>query len=260
MFQQFLNEIRITRKENTYKTYMEALKTFSGYHTFEPQDILRYIESQHSQSDVTIKNRLVILGQFLRYSRSDSPKSLDIIKNFKVNRKLQPCPTQEEYQKILDNIDNPKYRLAFLMASEMGLRVSEMTGIDLEDIKGDDIIVRDTKNHTDIAKPTTPKVQEALQKYLSIRQDTCDALFTSNRGRLSIKQIQDTLKEVYRDCGCGEYHMHSFRRLFANTLNDNNVPVPVIQAAMGHKSMASTQMYLNISGKQVKNAIGIVFG
>jgi site-specific recombinase XerD len=146
------------------------------------------------------------------------------------------------------------------MASEMGLRVSEMTGVDMGDIKEDEIIIRDPKNHIDIAKPMTTSVKVALQKYLEVRQNTCDALFTSNRGRLSIKQIQDVLKEVYRDCGFGEYHMHSFRRLFANTLNDNNVPISVIQAAMGHKSMASTQMYLNISGKQVKNAIGRVFG
>ena len=150
-----------------------------------------------------------------------------------------------------------------------GLRTIEVRRADVGDIRideetGNTVIWLQRKGYDDKNMPVVliDAVTNAIHDYLSTRVDGSDPaapLFTSNGygeghigGRISTRTVQRVAKEALRLIGLDShfYSPHSLRHTTATQLLLHDTPIDQIQQVMGHKSSATTLMYLKTKIKQ----------
>lgn len=158
-------------------------------------------------------------------------------------------------------------RAIFEVLYGAGLRISECCGLDLDDVdrerySGRDIEqvvmhVRHGKGNKERIVPLGSKALEALDAYLAersklrdprTREQDSDALFLNYRGgRLTPRSIQRHMGRYVVEAGIPDATPHGLRHSFATHLLDGGVDLRSIQEMLGHASLASTQVYTNVS-------------
>ncbi len=250
-YKDFLEEVRKTRRESTYKTYFMALKLFPEG---TEDEILDYIDKNPHKS-TTKKYNLRVLKMALEYNNALTRGMARIIKTYKADETVQECPTVEQVGKVWDNLPSARERAIFALMAFMGLRVGEVRNLNLSDIKDGRIILRKTKGHRgDIVPMVHRAIEPAINAYLKERRPTdSEALFTSTRGRISVDWLKHLIKNEFNDNGFPQFHCHSLRRFYANAMYRAGVSLVDMQDNMRHKSVETTRRYLNL-GQQNKIA------
>ncbi len=137
-----------------------------------------------------------------------------------------------------------------------GLRVSELTGLNVEHLDLDNALVRVLgKGRKERLVPVGRKARKALEKYLALRpsRQLTDPLFLNHRGgRLTPRSIQRNLKEQLLRAGVlKDATPHSLRHSFATHLLDGGADLRSIQELLGHASLSTTQKYTQVSVDQL---------
>ncbi|MBZ5515424.1 MAG: tyrosine recombinase XerC [Acidobacteriia bacterium] len=149
--------------------------------------------------------------------------------------------------------------LELLYAS--GLRVSELVGLDLRHVNfGDGMVLVRGKGNKERIVPFGSKAREAMEAYLPVRERVLHenkahtpALFLNTRGgRLTTRSVGRLLKKYVRRLGPNvKVSPHSLRHAFASHLLAEGADLRAIQEMLGHKSLATTQKYTQVSIKQL---------
>jgi len=140
-----------------------------------------------------------------------------------------------------------------------GCRVSELTGLDCQDLSLKEGLVRLMgKGRKERIVPLGSKARTALKKWLAIRDglrraSDSPALFLNYRGgRLtgrSVRRVLDgALKKVAISCHISP---HGLRHSFATHLLNAGADLRSIQELLGHASLATTQQYTHVSLEHV---------
>ncbi|PLX81161.1 MAG: tyrosine recombinase XerC [Desulfuromonas sp.] len=137
-----------------------------------------------------------------------------------------------------------------------GLRVSELTGLDVADLDLREGLVRVLgKGRKERIVPVGRKALTALQDYLSARGSAADQspLFLNARnGRLTPRSIQRHLKTRLLKAGIlKDISPHALRHTFATHLLDGGADLRSIQELLGHASLSTTQKYTQVSVDQL---------
>jgi integrase/recombinase XerC len=136
-----------------------------------------------------------------------------------------------------------------------GIRVSELAGIDIDDIHFDERLVRVRgKGKKERLVPFGRKAAEALRSYLRTRPSLLDdnlggaAVFLNYRGgRLTTRSVQRMVRSYIRKTAVGrKISPHSLRHSFASHLLGRGADLRVIQELLGHASLATTQKYTHV--------------
>ena len=178
--------------------------------------------------------------------------------------------TEEEINQFLDRIaegaqtgDPALIRdraiLELLYAS--GLRVSELVGLDLRSVGfGDGMVLVRGKGNKERIVPFGSKARDALNAYLPVRErllheikKTTGALFLNQHGgRLTTRSVGRLLKKYVRQLVPHvKVSPHGLRHAFASHLLAEGADLRAIQEMLGHKSLATTQKYTQVSIKQL---------
>jgi integrase/recombinase XerC len=188
----------------------------------------------------------------------------------KVPHTLPRIMTEEEMNDFLDRVGQAAHSgdpalvrdraiLELLYAS--GLRVSELTGLDLRNVNfGDGIVLVRGKGDKERIVPFGSKARAAITAYLPVREKVLQenktretALFLNARGgRLTPRSVDRLLKKHIRQFGPNvKVSPHSLRHAFASHLLAEGADLRAIQEMLGHKSLATTQKYTQVSIKQL---------
>jgi integrase/recombinase XerC len=151
--------------------------------------------------------------------------------------------------------------LELLYAS--GLRVSELTGLDLGDIDRQEQILRVIgKGNKERIVPYGAKAEQALVAYEPIRtkllhqaggRGEAQALFLNRDGRrLGARSVGRIVKKYVRLVNINwDLHPHSLRHAFATHLLADGADLRAIQELLGHASLSTTQRYTHASIRQL---------
>jgi integrase/recombinase XerC len=151
--------------------------------------------------------------------------------------------------------------LELLYAS--GLRVSELTGLNLADIDRNEQMLRVRgKGNKERIVPYGDKAEQALQAYAPVREDhlrkggsRCDpqALFLNHLGmRLTQRSVGRIVKKYVRLINVSwDLHPHSMRHAFATHLLADGADLRAIQELLGHSSLSTTQRYTHATIRQL---------
>lgn len=65
-------------------------------------------------------------------------------------------------------------------------------------------------------------------------------------------------KKLLRDAEITNFRWHDLRHTFASTLANNNIPLPTLQALMGHANIKTTSIYLHTTDVQKQSAVDLL--
>jgi tyrosine recombinase XerC len=189
----------------------------------------------------------------------------------KLDKTLPRIMTEEEMNNFLDRVaeavktGEPMMKrdraiLELLYAS--GLRVSELAGLDPRSVNFDDgMLLVLGKGRKERIVPFGSKAKQALAEYLPIREKVMmetrksgqTALFLNKKGdRLTTRSVARLVKKYVRLFGPNvRVSPHSMRHAFASHLLTEGADLRAIQEMLGHRSLATTQKYTQVSIKQL---------
>jgi integrase/recombinase XerD len=147
-----------------------------------------------------------------------------------------------------------------------GLRISELVGLDVDDVDLDDgtILVRAGKGSKSRRVPLGRKARAALKGYVTVsrpslmthakRATTKGALFLNARGtRLSRQGCWKILKKYAAQAGIeSRVSPHTLRHSFATHMLDAGADIRVVQELLGHASLSTTQVYTLVSDRRLR--------
>lgn len=261
MWDDFLEEVKITKSKNTYISYSNALRNFT---TGGREEVVKYI-AKEGIKDSTKKQNLTILLTALNWYGQAGKVITRTIHSYRVNEVEQPCPTNKEVEKIWDKIKDSRGRAIFALMAWNGLRIGEIIGLDLEDYSNGMLLLRNTKGKKDTKAPLVHQrvtffLQEYLLKDRKKMGNNNPAMFLGRNGkRITSSNLKKWIKRLCVSAGYPKYHAHSFRRYFANTLSSAGVPLQLLKSCMRHRSIGTTMKYLNISPNDVKDTLEKVY-
>jgi integrase/recombinase XerC len=215
----------------------------------------------------TIARKLASLRSFFRWlqadgRRRDSP--MDGIINPRQPRSLPKTAPVETILSVLDapQADRPatlRDRAILQVLYAGGLRVSEVSGLDVQDVNISQRTLRVLGKGKKVRQvPLHQRCVEAIASWLPERgvflgkggfREDHGALFLNQRGgRLTARSMRRILDQAVlaSDAGMPMYP-HLLRHSVATHLLDSGVDLRLIQELLGHESISTTQIYTHVS-------------
>jgi len=218
---------------------------------------------RRGQAAVTIRRKLAAVRGLFRFLMREGLVHKNVarlVRTPKAPQKLPEVLTPDQVNGLLDGVAAGKLerphpardRAIFELLYGCGVRVSELAGLNLEDVDrtGGWLRVRG-KGRKQRQVPLPGKAAEALERYLSERPVVRDepAVFLNHRrGRLTDQGIRGIVK-LYATFVNGDpsIHPHSFRHAYATHLLADGADLRAIQELLGHARLSTTQKYTQVS-------------
>ena len=264
---------------NTLSSYLRDVKQFLLWLTGEglvpeqvaQSDVEAYIRflTSRGKSAATATRSLASLKSFYTYLESLGRVEFNPAKGLapaKVERKLPSILTSKEVELFLEQPDpsdskgcRDRAMLELLYAT--GIRVSELIGLNLDNLNLSAGFLRCTGRGKERIIPLYPTAVRALQDYLEhVRPQVVDrleetALFVNMNGeRMSRQGFWKIIKHYQELAGIQkDITPHTLRHSFAAHLLENGADLHSIQEMLGHADISSTQLYAQLVNQKLKN-------
>jgi integrase/recombinase XerC len=268
--------VRSGASQNTVDAYAADLAQFLGYlsppetEPPEPRSIdllvlrewMAWLYGQRLAA-VTIRRKLAAVRGLFRFMLREGIVEINVarlVRTPKAPQKLPEVMTPEQVNALLDGVAADKLerpfpardRALFELLYGCGVRVSELVGLNLEDLDRTERWLRVRgKGRKERQVPVPGKAAEALDRYLAVRPIVRDqtAVFLNRRGgRLTRGGVAFLVKLYSRMLsGDGSIHPHSFRHAYATHLLADGADLRAIQELLGHARLSTTQKYTQVS-------------
>ena len=194
----------------------------------------------------------------------------ETLRSPKIGFHLPDVLTLQEVDDIINAIDLSKSegqrnRAMIEVLYSCGLRVSELCELRLSDIYFEEQFIRVTgKGNKQRLVPISPRAIAEIQGYLPdrsfipIKPGNEDYLFISERLKKKLSRITvfHIIKELVAITGITKnVSPHTFRHSFATHLLEGGANLRVIQAMLGHESIATTEIYTHIDTQRLREEI-----
>ena len=273
----FLAELKRTNSsEHTLRNYAADLAQFHSYFTPTP-DATPAVEQfdnialrewlgglyQLDLSVVTIRRKIACIRSFFKFLMREKLLAVNPSRQLRTPKAPQHLPkviSEEQAGKLIDGVQAdtldrpfPKRDLAiFEILYGCGLRVSELCGMNLEDIDRSERWLRVRgKGKKERQVPYATKAAAALEAYLAdrIAKPGEMAVFTNTKGaRIFDRSVREIVKFYSRMlAGDDSLHPHSLRHAYATHLLNDGADLRAIQELLGHARLTTTQRYTHVS-------------
>ena len=165
---------------------------------------------------------------------------------------------------LLDAVDGPFKARDYCMITlflNCGMRLSELVGINITDIK-DDLLTVTGKGNKQRTLFLNQMCRDAIEDYKAVRPvegvKDREALFLSRLGRrISTKTVQHVVYTALDRAGLGGKHLsvHKLRHTAATLMYQNGADVRVLKDVLGHENLNTTQIYTHVRDEQVQAAM-----
>ena len=220
-----------------YPPSPELAKAFLGqYAGHKPRTLYRYTQ---------------MLRVFLKWY--GEPLELKV----KVPKTLPPYTEDNDIEKLLRAAENKKTHkklatrdiLLIDLGLRSGLRRSELANLEPRDVHPDFLMVRNGKGQKDRMVPLPPAIAGRLQSFVK-GMEPHEKVF-----KLKAPCITMKIKQFARKAGLEELHCHSLRHKYATDLLESGADIRALQQPLGHESLSTTQVYLAVTDKRLREAV-----
>jgi integrase/recombinase XerC len=279
---EFLSFLRLNRNASAhtvaaYDSDVSQFVVFAAEHLGRKQDALRpadlelpvvraFMAELYRQrlSRATVARKLSALRAFVRYLRREGWIDSDPVALAAAPKREQKVPAHlsiEEMSRLLETPDvstplgrRDRAMLELFYAS--GLRLSELVGLDLEDVNLSARMVRVMgKGAKERLVPFNQSTTAAVKAWLKDRGALTrgGALFVNARGgRLTGRSVQRLLARYVASCSTRfGISPHALRHSFATHLLQNGADLRAIQELLGHVQLSTTQRYTHVNAAQM---------
>lgn len=196
------------------------------------------------QSPKTISKKLSSIRSFVKYLHNNSLHvKLMNDDSIKVPSSL-PKPISNKYIEDALHVADDEERLIVTMIYTLGLRISELSNIKLCDIKDEWITVLGKGNKYRNV-PLLKITADLITDYCSKKSQTT-YLFEKENVKLSENSIRYKINKLFKKIGL-KVTPHQLRHSYATELLNADARISDVSELLGHKSMATTQVYTKLS-------------
>jgi integrase/recombinase XerC len=259
----FLKKL-LTEKKVAFLEYLEEIKGYSDL-TIKSYaetlfEALKYIEILEEEQIIifnlmpyrihisklnakTISKKLSAIRSFVKYlNYRDIRVVLQADDSVKVAKTL-PKPIMHRHIVEALNKAELKERLVVIMLYTLGLRISELASLELQNI-GDSWIRVLGKGKKERDIPLILQTKALIEEYLAVNIPK-KFLFEKNGEKLSENSLRYMVNKVFRNVNL-KVTPHQLRHSYATALLNNGAPIVDVSELLGHTSMATTQIYTKL--------------
>jgi len=282
-YQHYL-EIERGLSQNSILSYSHDVKKLSNYlHTndlkYSPVNINNKIIQQfiyHNSKDINPRSQARLISglrNFFDYLifedyRKDNPT--DLLESPKIGRKLPDTLSEEDINRIVDQIDLSKpegerNKAMFETLYSCGLRVSEMIQLKISDLFFEEGFIRvigkgNKQRFVPINSYTIKLIniyKEQIRVKIKVQKGFEDTLFLNRRGKqISRNMVFMILKDLVKKAGISKnVSPHTLRHSFATHLLENGADLRAIQQMLGHESITTTEIYMHLDKSFLKTVM-----
>jgi integrase/recombinase XerC len=279
LVEKFLHSLRQRNASvHTIKAYTGDLGSFSVYlgsrdwRSIDHLTIRGFLSHLYEKglSKTSVARALAAVRSFYKWLAQEGAVEQNpaaLVSTPKLPKKLPRVPTIEEMNSVLDGqmpeeaAFPERDRIMFELLYGCGIRNSELTGINLDDIRlsSEAILIRG-KGKKERYVPFGESVRVALAGYLPARQkmlaerrkNTAALLINQRGGRLTTRSVGRIIKKVAIAKGLSpDVHPHTLRHAFGTHMLEEGADLRSIQEMLGHERLSTTQRYTQLSMKHV---------
>lgn len=268
---------------NTIEAYMQDIAKLDTYLKSEGKHLLDATINElrdflaaltdvgiHPRTQARLLSSLRSFYGFLNIDGYMDNNPADMLKSPKIGMHLPDVLTPDEIDKIIEAIDTSmleaqRNRAIVELLYSCGLRVSELCNLRLSDLYLDEEFIKVTgKGNKQRLVPISERAIEELNYYfydrerIDIKPGYQDYVFVSERRRKPLSRITVfcIIKELVAAAGINKnVSPHTFRHSFATHLLEGGANLRIIQAMLGHESIATTEIYTHIDRKRLREEI-----
>lgn len=249
----------------------------------EADDIRLYLALRQKRDKITkttANNELRYLRSFFGYLTTEeliSKNPVAKIDRIKCDKKKKNAFTELDVEKMRDSCNNTWECAVFELLLSTGCRVSELVNIKLCDLDGDQLIVHG-KGNKDRTVYLNAKALVAINKYILDRKDDNPYLFPGGyfsnikkdckdcrnwykypdrvnpERHCDIGSIRTKMSKIGKRAGVTNVHPHRFRRTCATFALRRGMPIEQVSKMLGHEQIGTTQIYLDLTEEDLKQA------
>ncbi|WP_018984429.1 tyrosine recombinase XerC [Salinimonas chungwhensis] len=234
------------------------LQDWSG---LTPVDVKRVlsISKQQGKHARSISLRLSALRTFCRYLIDEGRLFSNPMDGIQAPKQGRPLPKQlnvDDMQQLLsgheEDLLSYRDKAMFELLYGCGLRLSELTGLNLNDCLPDGLLRVRGKGSKERLLPVGRMAQKALQAWLKVRGNFAEAeeqaVFLSKRkNRISNRQVANRLDQMARLQGIdNKLNPHKLRHSFATHVLESSGDLRAVQELLGHANLSTTQVYTHL--------------
>ncbi|MGO1776208.1 MAG: tyrosine recombinase XerC [Corynebacterium casei] len=254
------------RSEATIKGYksdlLDLANTTESFKTFTLARLRSWLAAAVSEGKArsTLARRTAAAKAFSKWAVKQGYLDTDEAAKLstpKVPKHLPKVLNEKEASTAMENAKSPD-ELHFLRDSAMlellyatGMRVSELTGIDLGDIDSTRNTIRVLgKGNKERIVPFGDAANTALSQWLARRAEMAkdtNALFVGTRGgRIDQRQVRRVVEAA------SQVSPHALRHSAATHMLEGGADLRVVQELLGHSSLQTTQVYTHVTSERLK--------
>lgn len=247
---------------HAYLTYLETvlLKLPEDVSWQELRDFILFLQQERSLSDRTMNACISQIRFFTLYilHKSWDPYQLPIRK---FDTYLPFVLTKKEVSVFIKTIPNLKQKAMVALMYSAGLRIGEVCHLKYKDIDREHMRIHicHSKNHSDRYGILSHDALDILTQYWFTFDKPCNFLFPQMRGAdkpIDTFYLARHIHAHEKSLGWEKrLSCHSFRHAFGTHLYENGTDLLTIKALLGHKSLNSTTIYVQLASNGVGRAI-----
>lgn len=266
--------------ENTISAYRTDLVCFADFvecsnldfRSIAPVDVQAFLVALKSRDGLAISSiarRSVALKIFCRWCYQNRHIDRDVSSLMEMPKKWKTLPHVLNYRQVdtllgLPEDDDPlalRDRAILELFYATGVRVSELVGLRIEDVRLDMGYLRCMgKGRRERVVPVGERAVEAVREYLDTLRPqladghSTDRLFLSRTGRpIDRTNCWRLVVKYARRMGItGKLSPHTLRHCFATHLLAGGADLRVVQEMLGHADIATTQIYTHVDHSRLK--------
>ncbi len=212
----------------------------------------------------SVARKLSSLRSFFKYLQREkiiakNPAALLVTP--KLDKPLPHFLSEEEATQLIeapktDKMSDSRDKAIFEVLYSTGIRVSELVGLDVDDVDFISNIARVMgKGKKERIVPIGDTALEVLKKYIDTRVHTSSAMFLNKSGgRLSDRSVRNIInKFILKEAMRQHVTPHMFRHSFATHLLNRGADLRSVQELLGHVNLSTTQIYTHLTTDKLKS-------
>ena len=230
---------------------------------------------QKGLSRTTIARRAATVRNFLAWAtreghvqdnpalRLKAPRRQKSLPNVLASSQLDPVLTATQQAAVGGDPSALRARAVLELLYGSGIRVGELVGLDIDDLDHDRRTVRVLgKGNKERTVPYGVPAAQALNDWLArgrnrwVKPESGAALFIGPRGRrLDQRQARSIVEKLLAPVdGTAANGPHALRHTAATHLLDGGADLRAVQELLGHRSLATTQLYTHVSVDRLRRS------
>ena len=235
---------------NLYTSYLKNFIEYGGIkdpYQIRTQQIVSFLEKYPYTSCSQQNQYIGALKLFAKYILNKKDIHLTKIERPKSEKKLPRVIDGEFIKQKLNQIENLKHKAILTLTYSVGLRVSEIVNLKIEDIDSKRMLihVKNAKGRKDRIVPLSPNVLNLLRDYFKEYKPN-EYLFN---GQFTNQYSIGSCQKIYKKYIDNTSSIHTLRHSSFTNLLESGTDLRIIQKIAGHSSSKTTEIYTHVSNQ-----------